>query len=624
MTRPLRLATTDHDGRMALIAAAGDRTLREVLGSCEVWLLDPLDEELLDRPWGDFAPVCVLRGGLPPGTPLFAPPGITSLTKPPPAGPPPPPPGAPPAPADAPGDHPDRITDAEAVRLAYWPHIEHVASLLRSRLPVLVISEKLVVTHLWEEMVTLAECRGIRIDDDTDDDAGPPAEDPVAGMASMSAASVNLRQRRLARLRAQLEDLKEGDVIVLTHLDLLAGSADLGRHAEARELVELLYAFPDQLVLAFADPTLPLPDVLAERFSARVSISGLPPKVRTPETRETLLGRALVTREEADTFEGFQAPEFYKHVAGMNPVRLRQAMRYAHEKHRTQPKRATLQDLRETLLTFKAQQSSNFEVPNVTLADIGGYEEVKDEIRQTLAIISGAQSLPDDMEEVRSELVPRGIIFYGPPGTGKTLFAKAIANGMNATIQVVSGPEVTDMYVGESERKVREIFASARRSAPSVIVFDEIDAITMERSNRPDGGSRAGNSVVAQILTEMDGFRPEVPMLVIGTTNRIDIIDKALLRPSRFRSIAISLPDVAARRAILRHHARRYHIALDDEVLELIAEATAGRNGDELRALMRDAFVGRHMHHVEPDARRLGWLVGRLQQGRLEMISERR
>ncbi|MFF7449495.1 MULTISPECIES: AAA family ATPase [unclassified Streptomyces] len=645
MTRPLRLATADHGDRLDLLGAAGDRTLREVLASCEVWLLDPLDAELLERPWSEFGPDIRLRTELAPGTPLFAPPGVRSLVKDEPA---PEAAGAqPPAAAVQPSAtgvespvgpqhaaHPERITDAEAVRLAYYPQIEAVASLLRSGLPVLVISEKLVVTHLWEEMVTLAGCRGIRLDDDSAEDSGSgggggpgggrggrPSDDPVA---DISAASMNTRQRRLARLRVQLEELKEGDVIVLTHLDLLAGSADLGRHAEARELVELLYAFPDQLVLAFADPTLELPPVLAERFSSRLTLSGLPPKIDAPEHQATPLGVALVTREEAETFAGFDPREFYKHVAGMNPVRLRQAMRYAHERHRDLPDRATHHDLRSTLLTFKAQQSSHFEVPNVTLDDIGGYEEVKAEIARTLAIISGAQSLPDDMEEVRSELVPRGIIFYGPPGTGKTLFAKAIANGMNATIQVVSGPEVTDMYVGESERKVREIFASARRSAPSVIVFDEIDAITMERSSRPDGGTRAGNSVVAQILTEMDGFRPEVPMLVVGTTNRIDIIDKALLRPSRFRSIAISLPDVSARRAILRHHAQRYHIRLDDEVLELMADATAGRNGDELRSLMRDAFVGRHMHGIEPDARRLGWLVGRLQQGRLEMISERR
>nr|WP_237525771.1 AAA family ATPase [Streptomyces sp. SID4985] len=227
------------------------------------------------------------------------------------------------------------------------------------------------------------------------------------------------------------------------------------------------------------------------------------------------------------------------------------------------------------------------------------------------------------MEEVRNELVPRGFIFHGPPGTGKTLFAKAIANELNATIQVVSGPEVIDMYVGESERKVRELFAAARRSAPSVIVFDEIDAITMQRSGRGDGGTRVGNSVVAQILTEMDGFRPEVPMLVIGTTNRIDIIDEALLRPSRFRSLAVGLPDLPARRAILRHHARRYSIDLQEELLELIAEASENRNGDELRSIMSEAFVDLYLRKTPPSPRRMGWLVGKLQQDRRQRAAER-
>src|SRR5215208_962862 len=97
-------------------------------------------------------------------------------------------------------------------------------------------------------------------------------------------------------------------------------------------------------------------------------------------------------------------------------------------------------------------------------------------------------------ERQRGDLIPRGFIFHGPPGTGKTLFAKAIANKLNATIQVVSGPEITDMYVGESERKVRELFAAARRNAPAVLVFDEFDSIATRRSGRDDGGSRAGNA----------------------------------------------------------------------------------------------------------------------------------
>lgn len=594
MKHRLRLAVETHAERLDLYAVPESTPLRRVLAVHQVDVVDPhpLPPELLGRPWGDFDIDCRLRSELPEGK-------------------------TPPAKDVAgPGGHPETITDAEAVRLAYWPHIEHVASLLRSQLPVLVITDKLVVSHLWPEMTKLAGLRAVLLED-TPGEPDEPADDPLAALAA------NPRQRRLAQLRAQLQTLKVGDAIVLPHLDLLCGGQDLGRHAEARELVELLYQYPDQLVLAFDDTTLPIPDVLAERFSVRERISGLPMTVTAPGRENVPLGAALVTRAEAGRFEGFQPAEFHKDVAGMSPVRLRQAMRYAHQHHQG-TERPTVMELRETLRAFKAQQSASFEVPDVSLDDIGGYDDVKHEIRRALTIIGGARNLPPGMEHVRSELVPRGFIFHGPPGNGKTLFAKAIANSMNATIQVVSGPEVTDMYVGESERKVRELFASARRSAPSVIVFDEIDAITMQRSARSDGGARAGNSVVAQILTEMDGFRPDVPMLVIGTTNRIDIIDEALLRPSRFRSIAIKPPDIVARRAILRHHAGRYRVTLEEELMELIAEATEGCNGDELRSLMRDAFVGLHMGGVKPDAYRMGRLVGLLQQGGRDRAEERR
>ncbi|MGW5128267.1 ATP-binding protein [Streptomyces sp. NPDC004069] len=627
--------------RMALYSADPDLDLRTVLASGAYRLTEPLAPELLDRPLNEFAPDCLLTLELPPGARLFTPEdgnGAPTPVASPPSGPP----GSPtlhkPGQGEVRGEdgahtHPERITDAEAVQLAYRTHIEEVASLLRHDLPVLVITEKLVVPHLWPDMTQLAERRGILLDKSADalppqdgdsrtptgPPAGPPGAPPGAPHPGQPGVDpgANPRQRRLHQLRSQLQSLKEGDVVVLPHLDLLCGGQDISRHAEARELVELLYEYPDRLVLAFADTSLPLPDVLAERFSVRVSITGLPPQVTTPVSDKAPLGRALVTQDEADCFAGFHPVEFYKHVAGMNAVRLRQAMRYARQTHEGKSD-ATLQDLRQTLLSFKAQQSSHFEIPQVTIDDIGGYADVKAEIRQALAIVSRAQGLPAVMEGVRNELVPRGFIFHGPPGTGKTLFAKAIANEMNATIQVVSGPEVIDMYVGESERKVREVFAAARRSAPSVIVFDEIDAITMQRSARQDGGSRVGNSVVAQILTEMDGFRPEVPLLVIGTTNRIDIIDEALLRPSRFRSIAIGLPDLAARRAILRRHAQRYAVDLESELIELIAEATENRNGDDLRSLMSEACVAQHLDGTPLTARHLGLLVGKLQQERRE------
>jgi len=189
---------------------------------------------------------------------------------------------------------------------------------------------------------------------------------------------------------------------------------------------------------------------------------------------------------------------------------------------------------------------------------------------------------------------------------------------------VVSGPEVMDMYVGESERKVRELFAEARRNAPSVLVFDEFDAIAAKRSGREDGGSRAGNAVVAQMLTEMDGFRPDVPMLVIGTTNRVELIDEALLRPSRFQAIAIDLPDLEARRAIAEVHANWFGLRerVSDGLLDVIARSTGDFNGDEIRALFRDARLGLHCEDppLEPSAYRFGELVGGIRRGKEERV----
>lgn len=597
--------------RGELLGAPPTLTLRQVLASGRYRLLEEVAKELYDLPWDRFAPECVVEGRTESGA------------------------GPSPTVPDRTAEHPAELRDGQAVRTAYWEQIEKVASLLRNGLPVLVVTEKLVVTHLLNEMTGLARLRPVLLEAPRDAAAAAagdlPAEQEVAvlsGMAQTLQAEANTRVDRLTQLRSLLRHLKENDVVVLPHLDLLCGGQDLGRHAEARELVELLYEYPDRLVLAFADSSLPLPHVLAERFSVRVSITGVPPTVPVPDrpgAPRTPLGIALVTADEAACFEDFKAEDFHKHVAGLNPVRMRQAMRYARQVHsesRPDGRRPTVRQLLDTLRSFKAQQSTSFEVPDVTLDDIGGYDDVKKEIEQALSLVTGARQLPAELEKVRGELVPRGFILHGEPGTGKTLFAKAIANIMDATIQVVSGPEVLNMYVGESERMVREVFAAGRRSAPSVIVFDEFDAIAMERSARQDGGSRVGNSVVAQILTEMDGFRPEVQMLVIGTTNRIDMIDKALQRPSRFRSIHIELPGLAARRQILRRHADRYHVELEDELLELISGATDLWNGDELRSLMRDASVEDKLHGNPPTALQMGKLVGRIQHERRQQKAQ--
>ncbi len=266
-------------------------------------------------------------------------------------------------------------------------------------------------------------------------------------------------------------------------------------------------------------------------------------------------------------------------------------------------------------------------MPETAFSDIGGYDEVKATLLAAIEIVNGVVGgtlqIP---EEMRTDLVPRGFIFHGPPGTGKTLFAKAVATRLGGTILVVSGPEITDKYVGESERKVRDIFAQARRNAPAVVVFDEFDSIAGQRSGRDDGGSRAGNAIVAQLLTELDGFRPATPVLIVGTTNRLDLIDEALLRPSRFRPISIGLPATAqARLEIARRHARHFgYPDLGERLMREIARATNGMNGDEIASVFRDARFDELVGSRQPaDARRFGSLVGALLQGRQQRDIDR-
>jgi transitional endoplasmic reticulum ATPase len=510
--------------------------------------------------------------------------------------------------------HPERLSEREAVLIAHATEIEAAAGYLRRGMSVLIRCEKLLVEHLAARIATLSERVPRRVEIDPAASAGP-----LGGLAG------SRRSDLIAGLEKAVRDAGAKDVVVIPHLDLLGGGTDASLSSEGREITDLLYEHSDRVLLAFTDPSLTVPEVLANRFAVRIAMDILAREVTTSDGTQVPVGVALVTREEADLFEGFDPQAFYKHVAGMNAVRLRHALLYAaHEfKSAGQTGRPTFDLLLHMVRIFKAKNSATFELPNTRLQDIGGYDDVKDELRRVLKILTGAIDLPPSM---RNELIPGGFIFHGPPGTGKTLFAKAIATEMGGTIQVVSGPEVTDMYVGESERKLRELFAEARRNAPAVLVFDEFDSIAAKRTGRDDGGSRAGNAVVAQLLTELDGFRPEVPVLIIGTTNRIDIIDEALLRPSRFREIKIGLPeDPAARKAIARIHACHFQVEFSDELLDAIANATNGMNGDEIRSIFRDAKVNELVGDGRrADARVLGEMIGRLRAAQQAREAESR
>ncbi|KUO83103.1 MAG: AAA family ATPase [Caldivirga sp. MG_3] len=207
------------------------------------------------------------------------------------------------------------------------------------------------------------------------------------------------------------------------------------------------------------------------------------------------------------------------------------------------------------------------EVPEVHWDDIGGYANVKQELRET---VEWPIKYRVYFEELGVE-PPKGILLFGPPGTGKTLLAKAVANESGANFIAVRGPEILSKWFGESEKAIREIFKKARMAAPCVVFFDEIDAIAPARGYRIDSG--ATDRIVNQILAEMDGIAPLRNVVVIAATNRPDILDPALLRPGRFdRIIYVPPPDRDAVLEILKVHTRRVKLSSDVNVQEL-AEA---------------------------------------------------
>jgi transitional endoplasmic reticulum ATPase len=221
------------------------------------------------------------------------------------------------------------------------------------------------------------------------------------------------------------------------------------------------------------------------------------------------------------------------------------------------------------------------EVPSATYDDVGGLEDVK---RELVRAVEWPIRYPDLFGSI-GITPPKGILLYGPPGTGKTLLARAVANATDANFISVKGPELLNKYVGESERAVREVFERARQNSPAVVFFDEVDAVSPERS---DDDSGAPERVVSQLLTELDGVEELTDVTVIGATNRPDRIDPALLRPGRFeRIVEVPMPDEAAREEILNVHTRT--MSLQDVDLRAVARRTEGYTGSDLEALVREA-----------------------------------
>lgn len=468
---------------------------------------------------------------------------------------------------------PQELSPEEAVESAYTETLADTASALQRGIPVLIECDKDMAPFAFLNLrnrLRQHEIRCLYLDGRPQTEEQQNAQCGLLGMM-------------IAQLRDAVRGAVDRRVVVLPHLDLLTTSQG-GLTAEAKEVIPLLYENPELVWLGFKDPSFSVPPVIENLFPKRYSMIGIP--------RDRL--KTLVTQKESRKFgREFNPWSLYKYVSGMNAVRLRKLLSTLEgEDYPTDPKRAFTQ-------IRQATATGNMEVPQVKLhEEVGGYKKVKQRLQTEILDVLAVKDSKTDANEIKrlEQLIPRGMIFWGPPGTGKTLFAKAMATAIGAAITIVSGPELKSRWVGESEERIRQIFQRARQSAPSIIVFDELDSFAAARGTYT--GSGVEHSMVNQLLTEMDGFHSGELVFVVGTTNFAEILDPALLRPGRFEfHLHIPVPDGDDRRAILKIYDEKMELKMDEAALEFAVRRTGEYvegaapgtrfTGDHINALCR-------------------------------------
>jgi len=401
------------------------------------------------------------------------------------------------------------------------------------------------------------------------------------------------------RLRELFERARENApaIVFFDEIDSLAPERDDGGDAETRVVGQLLSlmdgldARGDVVVVGATNRVDDLDPALRRggRFDREIEI-GVPNEAGRREIldvhtrRMPLAGDVDVDRIAART-HGFTGADLASLTKEAAMTALRRARRDGTDGYGDLA--VTREDVAAAMAAVEPSAMREYvaERPETTFDDVGGLADAKHTLRR--AVTWPLEYGP--LFEAAGTDPPTGVLLYGPPGTGKTLLARAIAGESGVNFVEVAGPELLDRYVGESERAVRELFERARQSAPSVLFFDEIDAVAADRDRSGDSG--VGERVVSQLLAELDRAADNPTLVVLAATNRREALDPALLRPGRFEShVPVPLPDEAARRKILDVHTA--DVPLSGEVdLDALAADLAGYSGADVAAVCREAAL---------------------------------
>jgi transitional endoplasmic reticulum ATPase len=265
-------------------------------------------------------------------------------------------------------------------------------------------------------------------------------------------------------------------------------------------------------------------------------------------------------------------------------------------------------------VTPSAIREFSIQKPTVKWSEVGGLDSLKEELVDLIGWLLNHS----EIYEIANIRPPKGLLFYGMPGTGKTLLAKAVASNSNANFISIKGAELISRWAGESEKAIREVFKKARQVSPCIIFFDEFDAIALQRKKENEGTELTAR-MMSQILTEMDGIENLDGVIVIGATNRIDLIDDALLRPGRFdRVIEIPVPTVEARRQIIKIHVQKKPLDEKTVTIDRILKLTDGFTGAQIEGMINHASILALMNfirkHRKSDAMNVNTINGKLKK----------
>jgi transitional endoplasmic reticulum ATPase len=413
-----------------------------------------------------------------------------------------------------------------------------------------------------------------------------------------------------ANLRKKFEEAEKNapSIIFIDEIDAIATKREESKGEVERRVVAQLLAIMDGLktrgrVVVIAatnipnaiDPALRRPG----RFDREIEI-GVPDKLGREKilqihTRNMPLAKTINLKKIAEITHGFVGADLESLAKEAAMIVLR---RLLPELRKLKEGESLSDDLMNNILITQndfvealkgvrpsAMREVLVEVPTVSWNDVGGLEDVKQELKEA---VEWPLNHKDAFERLGVR-PPKGILMYGPPGTGKTMLAKAVANQSEANFISIKGPELLSKWIGESEKAIREIFEKARQSSPTIIFFDEIDAIAPRRGNQDS--SKVTERVVNQILTELDGLQELNDVIIIGATNRPDIVDTALLRPGRFdRIVLVGVPDKKSREKIFEVHTKHMPLAKDVKISELV-DLTEGYVGADIESVCREAAI---------------------------------